>query len=137
MTLRVIVDTSVWLQFLKAGIPSVRTEMNLLRARGEIVMVGVVLAELLQGVRNQKELEQLADWFSPLPYLAETRDTWTRVGRLSYELRRRGAAVSLSDLVIAVLALEHDASIFTLDEHFQRIPGLKLHKAVSGGQTKT
>jgi predicted nucleic acid-binding protein len=34
----------------------------------------------------------------------------------------------LSDIAIAALSLEHNLSIFTLDGHFTKIPGVKLHK---------
>ncbi|MBI2164974.1 MAG: PIN domain-containing protein [Chloroflexi bacterium] len=122
-------DTSVWLEFLKAGKASVRAEMNLLRSRGEVAMVGVVMAELLQGAQSQQELEQLTDWLTALPYLAETEETWARAGNLSFQLRRRGAAGSLLDLLIAALAIEHGCEVYTADEHFRRIPGVKLYKA--------
>ncbi len=123
----VIVDTSVWLEFLKKGSPSVISEMNLLRAKGEVAVVGVVMAELLQGVRDQKEMAQFTDWLTALPYLGETQATWARVGGLSFQLRQRGLILSLLDLVIAALALEHGCAVYTMDEHFRRIPGLKLH----------
>lgn len=128
----VIVDTSVWLQFLKVGDPQVRNEMNVLRAKGEVTVVGVVLAEILQGARNQQELEQLANWLTALPYLAETQETWAWVGSLSFQLRQRGAALPMMDLLIASLAIEHNCEVYTLDEHFQRVPGLCLHEAKAG-----
>lgn len=33
------------------------------------------------------------------------------------------------DIIIAAIALEHDAEVFTIDPHFRRIPGLKLHRS--------
>ncbi len=124
----VIVDTSVWLQFLKSGEAAVRSEMNLLRAQDEIAMVGVVMAELLQGARSQAELEQLSGWLTALPYVAETQETWLRVGSLSFQLSRRGIAVPMPDLLIAALAVQHGHDLYTLDEHFQRMPGLKRYQ---------
>ncbi len=125
----VIVDTSIWLQFLKAVDPSVRIEMDLLRAKNDIAMVGIVLAEILQGSRSQQELEQLTDWLKALPYLDETQETWTKVGSLSFQLRRHGVTVPMADLLIAALAIEQDCQVYTLDEHFQRVPGLSLYEA--------
>jgi hypothetical protein len=34
----------------------------------------------------------------------------------------------MADLLIAVLAMEPDCPVYTLDEHFQRVPGLRLHQ---------
>ncbi len=45
------------------------------------------------------------------------------------QLRGQGRLIPLTDLIIASLALEGDHQVFTLDEHFQRVPGLKLHEA--------
>jgi len=123
----VIVDTSVWIQFFRvAGSREHLTVAELVRHR-EVAMVGVVLAELLQGARSQQELEELTRWLTALPYLAETQQTWARVGRLSFLLRQRGAGVPMLDLVIAALALEHGCQVYTRDEHFQRVPGVKLY----------
>ncbi len=90
-------------------------------------MVGVVLAELLQGARSREEFEELLATLGALPYVAEGPRTWMNVGDLSYGLRRRGLTVGIVDALIATLAIEHGHQVYTLDEHFQRIPGVKLH----------
>ena len=51
-----------------------------------------------------------------------------KAGKLSCSLRRKGVTLPLTDIAIAVLAIEHNLSIFTLDKHFEQIPGVKLHK---------
>ena len=90
-------------------------------------MVGPVLAEVIQGARSQEELEWLRRRLSALPFALETEETWVRVGRLSHQLRRQGSTVGLVDLLIASLALEHGHQVYTLDHHFQRVPGLRLY----------
>ena len=124
----VIVDTSVWLQFLRSNDLTVRAEMDLLRAKGEIHVVGVVVAEILQGARSRQELEQLEDRLAAFPYLPDTAETWTRVGNLSFQLRLLGNPVPMVDVLIAALAIENGCSVYTLDQHFQRIPGVALHQ---------
>ncbi|MDO8530627.1 MAG: PIN domain-containing protein [Dehalococcoidia bacterium] len=123
----VIVDTSIWLQFFRLQPSSVKKEMDRLRASGEIAVVGVVLAEVLQGARTEREAEQLRAGLRGFPYLEETQGTWVRVGELSHQLRQKGVTVSIMDLLIAALALEHGCEVYTLDEHFERVPGLTLH----------
>ena len=125
----VIVDTSVWVQFLRSLGSVEHLELDRLLAQGEVVMVGAVLAEVLQGTRSQGELEGLHERLTALPYLGETQETWATVGELSYQLRQRGEAVALLDLLIAALALERGHEVYTSDEHFQRVPGLRLHEA--------
>ena len=125
----VIIDTSVWVQGFRLNAAPERLEVDRLLARDEAAMVGVVLAEVLQGARNPRELEELRAWLTALPYLEKTRDTWARVGDLSYQLRRNGTPMGILDLLIGTMALEHDCAVYTLDEHFQRIPGVQLHQA--------
>jgi predicted nucleic acid-binding protein len=125
----IVIDTSVWVQGFRVSAALERSEVDRLLARDEVAMVGVVMAEVLQGARNPEEFEELRTWLMALPYLEETRQTWVRVGDLSYQLRQRGLAVGVLDLVIATLALEHGCAVYSLDEHFQRIPGLVLYQA--------
>ena len=42
-----------------------------------------------------------------------------------------GRLTPLTDLLIAALALEGEHQVFTLDDHFQRVPGLRLYEAPS------
>lgn len=106
--------------------------MDRLLGRNEVVMAGPVLAEVLQGARTTKELQALSNRLTALPYVEMTKGTWGRVGRMAFELRQRGHTVALVDLLIAALAIEHDHQVYTLDDHFQRIPGLKLYAAGAG-----
>ena len=90
-------------------------------------MVGPVLAEILQGARSVDEFDRLRVRLAALPYVASTRETWGHTGALSYQLRQQGSPVGLVDLLISALALEHDHQIYTLDDHFHRVQGLKRY----------
>ncbi len=124
----VIVDTSIWVEAFRSKDSSERREVDRLLATGQVALVGPVLAEVLQGARDQSEFESLQDVFSALPYVEDGREVWARVGHLSYELRRHGSALGLIDLLVGALALQSGHSVYTSDTHFQRIPGLRLHE---------
>ncbi len=125
----VVADTSVWIEYFKGGDAPTRAALrDLIRAQ-QAILVGVVLAELLQGSRSSKEADALLSKLAGLPFLETTFSTWKRTGELSASLRRKGVTLPLSDLVIAALALEHGCRVYTLDAHFEQIPGLTLHTA--------
>ncbi|MBI4297784.1 MAG: PIN domain-containing protein [Chloroflexi bacterium] len=127
----VIVDTSAWVPFLRSpDSPEGQAVGNLLR-QGEVSMVGVVLAEVLQGARTEGERLRLEGVLRALPYMEATQDTWARAGEMAFHLRNRGRLIPLTDLLVAALAIENDGTIFALDRHFQTIPGVKLHGAES------
>jgi predicted nucleic acid-binding protein len=96
--------------------------------RGEVVTCGIVLFELLQGVKSDKEEALLLNAFQAVPLLEMTGALWTRAGRLSSQLRKNGHTVPLSDILIATLALEHSCSLLSVDRHFDDIPGLTVVK---------
>ena len=124
----VIVDTSVWVEFLRAFDSPERRELDRLLGQREVVMVGPVLAEILQGARSVEEFDQLRIRLTALPYVEATLETWSRSSALSYQLRQQGNPVGLVDLLISALALEHRHQIYSRDEHFKRVPGLELHE---------
>lgn len=90
-------------------------------------MTGLVLAEVLQGARDE-DFQKLADLMTALPFLPADQDTWARAGELSFQLRRLGRLTPLTDLLIAAVALEGGHQVFTLDDHFQYVPGLRLYE---------
>lgn len=58
--------------------------------------------------------------------LEMTAKTWVSAANLSSELRKKGITLPMSDIIIAAVALEHNVTIMTVDQHFQQIPGLSL-----------
>jgi hypothetical protein len=90
----------------------------------------MVLAELLQGIRNPKEGVLVRRSLETLPYTETTRSAWQKAGEISAALRSKGVTVPLSDLVIAAVALGEGCEVFTVDPHFELVPQLKLHSHV-------
>ena len=97
----------------------------------EVALVGVVLAELLQGCRTQPERTTLSEALLALRYFEVIQATWSQAGDLSAHLLRKGITLPLPDLLVASLAIEHDCCVYTLDAHFKKIPGVHLYMPVS------
>jgi len=94
-------------------------------ATGNCLMDGLANAFGIGDVRNSY-------WFDiamePLVYLEPDRDAWLRAGELSAECSARGFAVGIADCLLAALAMRENASMFTLDRDFERIPRLRLFR---------
>lgn len=124
---RVIVDTSVWIDFLKnQGTPSIPRLKRLL-LENRVIVVGIVLAELLQGASSSREKDFIEQLVASLPYEELRRQHWIKAGELSNKLRKKGVTLPLTDLLVAALALDKRWAVFTLDPHFGRIEGLKVY----------
>ena len=127
----VIADTSVWINAQRA--PESRHSREFWRLFGgrQIVMVGPVFAELLQGSRTQREFDLLLGHFDALDYLEADRRTWQTVARIRRRLGRRGCQIGFSDTITAALSIQHAIPLFTLDSDFGRIPDLRLYRLTS------
>jgi tRNA(fMet)-specific endonuclease VapC len=123
----VIVDTSEWIQYFRVPNSPEGMEVRRLLEIEEVVMVGVVYAELLRGSRNQDQFHILEEQLGALPFLEMTKETWNSTGRILSELQRQGETIALPDAAIAAIALEHGLRVFSRDGHFQRVPGLEIH----------
>ena len=124
----VVVDSTLWIDFFRGSNEPGRAALRQLIRAHQAVLTGIVLAEVLQGCRTPGEANTVLDHVSALPFLEMNFSAWRRAGELSSGLRRKGTTIPLTDLIIATLAMEEDAEVFTTDPHFQKIPGLKLYR---------
>ncbi len=76
--------------------------------------------------KGRGELEQFID--SPrveiLEHDAVTADFYSQVFK---SLREKGSPIPTNDIWIASSAMQHGLWLFTLDEHFKKVPGLILY----------
>ena len=127
----VIADTSVWINAQR--VPDSRDSREFWRLfdRREIVLVGPVFAELLQGARTQREFDTLLSRFDALDYLEADRQTWQTVARIRRHLSRSGCQIGFSDTITAALSIQHATPLYTLDGDFERVPDLSLYRLSS------
>ncbi|HEA68798.1 MAG TPA: PIN domain-containing protein [Desulfobacterales bacterium] len=122
----IIADTCVWIEFFRNRESELTRHLKEHIKERKVTMVGMVLAEILQGIRTKKEAGIVKESLKKLPYLEATWDAWEKAGELSRDLRRKGTTIPLSDLIIASIAIIGGNAVLTIDPHFQHVPGLKL-----------
>lgn len=123
---RILPDTCAWIDFFKGNRTPLAEALAQSLAQREVVTCGVVLCELLQGVRKSGEEALVLNALQALPHLEMTRELWIHAGQLSAALRKNGHTVPLSDIIIASLALNSGCAVLTVDQHFAVIPGLEM-----------
>ena len=129
-------DSSVWIDFFcKAPGPGGRELRRLITESEPLALSGIIITEVLQGLsRDAEHIEShLRIW-----ELLEPRgfDTYRNAAGLARLARSRGVTLATFDALIATLALEQNAVLFTLDGDFGRLThftDLKLHAAPAGG----
>jgi len=122
---KVIIDTSVWIEYFKNNqdyVPFIEDGLNL----ENILISGLIISELLHGVKSEKEYKLLLESISAVPYVECTYEDWTTTGEMLYGLKKKGITVPLTDVLISAIAIRYNASVLTLDKHFKSIGKIKL-----------
>lgn len=121
----VLIDTSVWIDYLRAQKNSSDQELSVqvtsLLRQGEAALAGLIVAELIVGAKTDREVKVIEDIAEVCVMLPDNADTWRAAARMGYALKRKGLSVPLFDCLIAQLALTHNCRVFTLDKHFGHI----------------
>ena len=64
--------------------------------------------------------------FNALIRLPFDETVWDTAGDLDVSLRKKGVTIPPMNVIIAQICLHHKVSLFTLDEHFRLVHGLKV-----------
>jgi predicted nucleic acid-binding protein len=122
---KLLPDTCAWIDFLRGKQTPLAAALEQSLLNIEVLTCGVVLFELLQGIKSPREEALVQNALLALPHLEMTRDLWIKTGKLSSRLRTKGHILPLSDIIIATFALEQNCAVLTIDRHFESVPGLK------------
>lgn len=123
----IIADTNIWIDFIRKPNSDAANVVRDLLGKDQLALVGVVLAEVLRGLRGRREKFQ--DLLDAVPFLEMSKRTWVAASRIAQQLDSDGSPIPMGDAFIAAVALEGDHEVFTHDKHFDRVPGLRLYKA--------
>jgi predicted nucleic acid-binding protein len=121
----VVVDTSVWVAVLRSPTaPEAPLLAQLLDSDGVILPVPVRL-ELLSGT-GARDRAMLKERLSAVAVAWPTEETWALVEQWVAGAADKGQRFGVGDLLIAALAAERNALVWSLDADFERMARLKL-----------
>lgn len=115
----VVLDTSIWIEFLKQN-PLYTIEVKKLLENREILIVECIFAELLQGAKSKREIELLMDYWNNLPKCSK-ENIWIDAGKYSSENKLFSKGIGLIDCVIVLAARRHYAKVWSLDKKLNNI----------------
>ncbi|HOV64795.1 MAG TPA: PIN domain-containing protein [Spirochaetia bacterium] len=115
----IIIDTSVWIEFLKGG-QSYSSAVKVLLEQREVLAVECIFAELLQGAKTDRERTIILSYWNHLPKI-EDPGLLIEAGLYSGQTRLLDKGVGLIDALILICALKSGAKIWTLDNKFAKI----------------
>jgi hypothetical protein len=127
----VLVDSSVWIDYFR-GVSSATADAldGMLGGSAGVATTGIVLQEVLQGTRSDRDYQLYRARLARLPYLPAGRMTHRAAASLYRKLRARGVTVPSIDALIAAVCVDSGARLLTNDRtHFEaiaRVSKLKL-----------
>ena len=121
----VFVDSSVWVDFFRAADTIVVQELTRLLDADQVALAAPVRLELLSGA-SRRDAVTLRRLLSALPLFVPQAGTWAKLEGWIISARAAGERFGVMDLLIAGLADEHGAAVWSRDSDFTRMARLGL-----------
>jgi hypothetical protein len=127
----ILIDSSVWIDFLSDRPGQAGRELRrLIEGGAPVALTGVVVTEILQGLkRDVQRIEYYLSLFDLLE--ASGFETYRNAAALFRLARSKGVSLTTTDALIATVAVESGATVFSLDRDFVRmaqLAGFELHQ---------
>jgi hypothetical protein len=126
----IVVDTSVWsLAFRRRSWPRgvtpgiIKLLQKLTREKQRVVVPGVVLQELLSGVKDPAQGERIKELMEGYPLILGTKEQHVEAANISNVCRKAGVPAATVDCLIAAQCILLNGVLLTLDDDFKRISG--------------
>ncbi len=111
----ILVDTSVWIEFLRQNNESIELAMVREIENSNIIALSPVFGELLQGIKSSREERIIIDLWEDLMKVNEAQ-LLIHAGKLSYKHKLNSKGVGLIDCAILVAARMNKLEVWTLDK---------------------
>ena len=116
-----LLDTSLWIDFTRTRSPAALKQCIVPYVLDPAAhLAEPVRFEVLRAARPE-EARLLEAQFNTLPLLATPADLWQQAIELGQACRRIGRTVLSLDLLVAAVALHHNAELVSFDADFEAI----------------
>lgn len=119
----VLVDTTVWIDFFAdRSEPHVTMLQELIEMEEDLSLCGVILSEVLQGIRFDTDFIKAKEYLSDLIFLPMQQATFVQAAEIYRSLRKKGITVRKPvDCMIASVAIEYNVHLLHNDRDFDHI----------------
>jgi predicted nucleic acid-binding protein len=112
----ILIDTNIIIDYLEGSYP-----LDNLFDTEEAATCGIVLAELLHGVKSIKEKKMITEALSEFHWINIEESLWETVGSNLNILKKAGLNLPFQDAVLAAMCIKNKISLLSNDRHFEKI----------------
>lgn len=94
---------------------------KLTRGKKQVVIPGIVLQELLSGIKEPSQADKIMGIMEGYPTLLATQDHHIEAASLSNVCRKAGISAATIDCLIAAQCIMEKGILLTLDDDFSKI----------------
>jgi len=120
----ILVDTSVWVDFLR-GVNSRQHRIlhSLIENEEDIAVTEIILTEILQGIKEDKNYQKVKDYLLEFPiHKPNATETYLKAAQIYRDCRKKGKTVRKTvDCIIAAICMENDLTLLHKDSDFELI----------------
>jgi len=120
----ILVDTSVWIDFLIGrDTPHRRLLHRLIESEEDICITEIIFSEILQGIRDDALYDTTKDYLLEFPVIKpKSIDTYVSAADIYRKCRKKGRTVRKTvDCIIAAIVLENKLTLLHNDADFGAI----------------
>jgi predicted nucleic acid-binding protein len=123
--MNLLVDTSVWSEALRRKNKSIKSEdtflYQIIQNEEEIFLTGIILQEILTGIKEQKLFDELNNQFRFFNFINPSNKEHIQAAQLRNDLAKKGISVASIDVLIAQMAISNNLTLVTYDSDFDKI----------------
>jgi len=119
--MKVLADTCIWSQALRHKVPNreLTDKLKDFINDGRIVMMGPIRQELLSGIPNIRQFNELKKMLSSFEDISLRSEHFVKAAEFSNICRNKGIQGSTTDFLICAVACLENLSVFTIDKDFK------------------
>ena len=125
---RHLLDTNI----IIASFKNEQTVLDQMATSEEIFIPAIVVGELFYGAMHstniEKHITQVREFVKESSVLSCDEFTAEHYGQIKNELKKKGRPLPENDIWIAAIALQHNLTIATRDQHFKEIDGVAIEE---------
>jgi predicted nucleic acid-binding protein len=125
----ILVDSSIFITLLRAGRDPAIALGNRY-ATVDLATCGMVRLEVMRGVKHPRAYKQLGLFFDVMQNVQTDNRLWQEAVTVARDTQAAGFTIPGTDALIAAAALRIGAAVYSFDQHFLQVPGLRVIREV-------